>query len=83
MPPGMCPPSPCDHLLSISTYLEEYLPSLVSFVHGPSRPPGTLGTGGPDILARCQGDGVRGVRVARGIGGHGVVGVLENGMARW
>ncbi len=79
MSPGMCPPSPCDHLPSLSGYLEEHLPYLVSLYMDLHAHPELSGqevrTSG--IIAREMESA--GFRVARGIGGHGVVGVLENG----
>jgi hippurate hydrolase len=75
----MCPPSPCDHLLSISTYLEEYLPSLVSLYMDLHAHPELSGQEVRTSWLVAREMESAGFRVARGIGGHGVVGVLENG----
>ena len=79
MSPGISSRLPYDHLPSLSLYLEEDLPSLVSLYMDLHAHPELSGhevrTSG--IIAGEMENA--GFRAARGIGGHGVVGVLVNG----
>lgn len=72
-------PSPCDSLQSVNAYLEDQLPSLSALYRDLHAHPELSGqeirTSGI-IAGKMESAGIR---VARGIGGHGVVGVLGNG----
>jgi len=76
----MSPPAPCDFMQSLDEYLRDHIPELVALYRDLHAHPELSGQEARTSTVIATEMGSAGFRVTRGIGGHGVVGVLENGI---